>query len=142
MTSLITPVAARPSSAVPPCTPRALRAPIHRNARVKAPFSPPRPRRSSTPPPSTASPRPTPLAASPPDCVRCARRLRRALTVGVASKIGPRSQNDDFAGFGRNHEIFAVADGIGGAPRGDVAATVAVNAAVSAFEGEGLSSRR
>lgn len=79
----------------------------------------------------------TPLRRSPAEANTAAAARNEfdgALAVGLASKIGPRTQNDDFAGFGRSREIFAVADGIGGAPRGDVAATVAVNAAIEAFE--------
>ena len=40
MTSLITPVAARPSSAVPPCTPRALRALRHIATRASSAVQP------------------------------------------------------------------------------------------------------
>lgn len=139
MTSLITPVAARPSSAVPPCTPRALRALRYIATRASSAVQPAAPTTLVDPAALNGLPAtdaacgvaPAPTASAAPAV------FDGPLTVGVASKIGPRSQNDDFAGFGRNHEIFAVADGIGGAPRGDVAATVAVNAAVSAFEGEG-----
>lgn len=56
------------------------------------------------------------------------------IAVGCASKIGPRQQNDDAATYSVQHDFFAVADGIGGAPHGDVASACAVNAAIQARE--------
>ena len=57
-----------------------------------------------------------------------------SLAVGSASKIGPRQQNDDYAAYSTRRDLFAVADGIGGAPHGDVAAKTSANVAVVEFE--------
>lgn len=61
--------------------------------------------------------------------------------VGFASKTGPRKQNEDFAGavFGpelpepRRDVVAAIADGIGGAKGGRVAAETAVRGFLDGF---------
>lgn len=60
------------------------------------------------------------------------------LAVGMASKRGPRERNEDAASISSSHDLFAIADGIGGAPLGDIMSTASCNAAVSAYE-EGAS---
>lgn len=70
-----------------------------------------------------------------------ARELTVQARVGFASKIGPRKDNQDFAGavFGpelpepRRDVIAAVADGIGGAKGGRVAAETAVRGFLDGF---------
>jgi protein phosphatase len=54
--------------------------------------------------------------------------------VGMASAQGPRPQNDDFCAISYESDFFAVSDGIGGAPHGDVFSRLVCNAAVDAFE--------
>lgn len=62
---------------------------------------------------------------------------RRVTCVGVASHKGPRMRNEDHAAFSWKEDFFAVSDGIGGAPYGDVMSRLACNAAIRAFdEGE------
>lgn len=148
MTPLIIPIASHPACAVPPAAPTTLATPaanlMSETAEPIAADGLPTPAAFAgfsaditpdTPPCVTPDTPPLVPAVStePAACTKPA-AFGGPLAVGISSKIGPRSQNDDFAGFGRNHEVFAVADGIGGAPRGDVAATVAVNAAIMAFE--------
>lgn len=60
------------------------------------------------------------------------------IIAGCASKIGPRQRNDDYAACSATRSFYAVADGIGGAPHGDAASACAVNAALAAFEEDGL----
>ena len=62
---------------------------------------------------------------------------RASLCVGVSSHRGPRQRNEDYASFSWKENFFAVSDGIGGAPYGDVMSRLACSAAVRAFdEGE------
>ena len=56
--------------------------------------------------------------------------------MGAASKCGRRSKNEDASTISPDGKLFAVADGIGGAPMGDIMSTVACNAAVDAYMGE------
>ncbi len=56
------------------------------------------------------------------------------LHVGMASHVGPRKRNEDFAAMSWHADFFAVSDGIGGAPFGDVMSRIACNAAVRAFD--------
>lgn len=58
--------------------------------------------------------------------------------LGLASERGPRPKNDDAAGFNSKFQVYAVADGIGGAPDGDVMSRVACGAALQAVQ-EGAS---
>ncbi len=57
-----------------------------------------------------------------------------SFSVGVASRRGPREKNEDAASVSSNHRLFAIADGIGGAPLGDIMSTASCNAAISAYE--------
>ncbi len=59
---------------------------------------------------------------------------KTGLRVGMASHVGPRKRNEDFAAMSWQADFFAVSDGIGGAPFGDVMSRVACNAAVRAFD--------
>lgn len=56
------------------------------------------------------------------------------LTIGLASKRGPHERNEDAAAVSMHHDFFAIADGIGGAPLGDVASTLCCNAALRSFD--------
>lgn len=56
------------------------------------------------------------------------------LNIGMASKRGPRERNEDAAAVSPSHDFFAVADGIGGAPLGDIASTLCCNAATIAYQ--------
>ena len=60
------------------------------------------------------------------------------LSIGMASKRGPRDKNEDAAGVSPCHTFFAIADGIGGAPLGDIMSTAACNAAADAFLLQGI----
>ena len=53
--------------------------------------------------------------------------------MGVASKCGRRTKNEDASAISPDGKLFAVADGIGGAPLGDIMSAVACNAAVDAY---------
>ncbi len=57
-----------------------------------------------------------------------------SLRVGVASHMGPRPHNEDYVAMSQRGDFFAVSDGIGGAPFGDVMSRIACNAAVQAFD--------
>lgn len=57
-----------------------------------------------------------------------------SLVVGMASKCGPRRKNDDYCAMSQRHDFFALSDGIGGAPYGDVISRVACNAAIEAYD--------
>lgn len=59
-----------------------------------------------------------------------------AFRVGVHSSQGPRGENDDYALSGELDTCFAISDGIGGAPFGNIISRTACNVALSAF-GEG-----
>lgn len=57
-----------------------------------------------------------------------------SIGIGLASKRGPRERNEDAAAVSIHHDFFAIADGIGGAPLGDVASTLACNAALRHYD--------
>lgn len=57
-----------------------------------------------------------------------------SIGIGLASKRGPRERNEDAAAVSVHHDFFAIADGIGGAPLGDVASTLACNAALRHYD--------
>lgn len=57
-----------------------------------------------------------------------------SLSIGQATKRGPRERNEDAVAISPCHDFFAIADGIGGAPLGDVASTLTCNAALLAYE--------
>ena len=58
---------------------------------------------------------------------------RWRLRVGLHSERGTRERNDDYGNWLEDADVFALADGIGGAPFGDVMARVAVNAALNGW---------
>ena len=148
MTPLITPVASHrhaPSHPQHPRpSPRTLRTSCRKQPSPSPPTGSPRPPRSpASPQTSPPTPRPasplTPRPSPPPHQpnLQPAPNPPRSTDLwrsGSPPKSALVRKTTTSAGFGRNHEVFAVADGIGGAPRGDVAATVAVNAAIRAFE--------
>ena len=55
------------------------------------------------------------------------------LRVGLHSERGLREKNDDYGNWLDSEDVFALADGIGGAPYGDVMARVAVNGALAGW---------
>lgn len=57
-----------------------------------------------------------------------------AISIGMASKRGPRERNEDAAAVSVHHDFLAIADGIGGAPLGDVASTLCCNAALRHYD--------
>lgn len=60
-----------------------------------------------------------------------------ALKIGLASETGPRQKNDDYCAISWKSDFFAISDGIGGAPYGDVMSRIACNAAVEAYDASG-----
>lgn len=60
-----------------------------------------------------------------------------ALRLGSYSQRGNRPRNDDFCAADAAVQAFAVSDGIGGAPYGDIIARVACNRALSAWSEAG-----
>ncbi len=56
------------------------------------------------------------------------------LRVGTATCQGPRPKNDDFCAASLRHDFFAISDGIGGAPHGEIVSQIAVNAAVETYD--------
>ena len=65
------------------------------------------------------------------------RQSHFSLRVGMASETGPRQRNDDFCAISWRSDFFAISDGIGGAPYGDVMSRVACSAAVEAYDATG-----
>lgn len=63
-----------------------------------------------------------------------AAQVAGGLEIGCASHTGNRSSNEDYAAFSGTSDFFAVSDGIGGAPYGDVMSRLACNAAIRAFD--------
>lgn len=57
------------------------------------------------------------------------------LKVGMASQKGPRQKNDDYCAISYTYDFYAISDGIGGAPYGDIMSKVACEAAIRAFDG-------
>lgn len=57
-----------------------------------------------------------------------------SISIGLASKRGPRERNEDAAAVSVHHDFLAIADGIGGAPLGDVASTLCCNAALRHYD--------
>lgn len=55
------------------------------------------------------------------------------LRVGLHSERGLRERNDDYGNWLENEDVYALADGIGGAPYGDVMARIAVNGALAGW---------
>lgn len=60
--------------------------------------------------------------------------VRVSLRAGSASERGPRPKNDDSLERSTRSDFFAISDGIGGAPHGDVISRLACRAAVRAHE--------
>lgn len=58
---------------------------------------------------------------------------RIKLRFDLAWECGPRERNEDSATFSPYGNFFAIADGIGGAPLGDVASKISCNQAVRGF---------
>lgn len=58
------------------------------------------------------------------------------VTYAMLSEIGSRNINQDYVGIGQkeNHNIFILADGLGGHGQGEVASELAVNTVLSIFE--------
>lgn len=56
------------------------------------------------------------------------------LRAGIATDQGPRDKNEDFVAVSWGRDFFALSDGIGGAPFGDVMSRIACNAAVRAYD--------
>ena len=54
-------------------------------------------------------------------------------SIGLASRRGPRERNEDAAGVSPDHRLLVIADGIGGAPLGDIMSTAACNAALESW---------
>ncbi len=75
-------------------------------------------------------------AVHPP--IELAHQLSEGMEVGFSSHTGNRATNEDYAAFSTKGDFFAVSDGIGGAPYGDVMSRLACNTAVRAFD-EGAS---
>lgn len=67
-------------------------------------------------------------------CTPRRRAAKLAISVGAASKIGPRQQNDDAFAHTDDGRMFNISDGIGGAPHGDIASACVVNAAADAHD--------
>ena len=57
--------------------------------------------------------------------------------VGAWTETGRRAKNDDYLSVDLNHRVIAIADGIGGAPFGDVISRIAVNESVKSFTEHG-----
>lgn len=53
--------------------------------------------------------------------------------IGTASEIGRRAKNDDYVKIDARNKMVAIADGIGGAPFGDIISRVACNVAIESF---------
>lgn len=57
-----------------------------------------------------------------------------SLRAGGASECGPRPKNDDSFDRSKSRDFFAISDGIGGAPHGDVISRISCRAAVQAHD--------